>query len=488
MADPRLILALDIGTSAARAVLFDTQAGLVSQVRQPYPMLFPNPGWSEQDPEAIVEAVIAVLREAARALPPEDQLAGVVLSSQLYSIIALDSEGAPLSNSLTWGDTRSASFADAIRSQAESSELIRRTGCPIQAIYPLSKILWLKANLDLPEDVRFISIKDYVLLRLTGQLISDWSMASASGLLNIAGLGWDDEALSICGITTDNLPELVSTRHIIRHWRADMAEHIGISATLPLIVGAGDAPLANIGVGAIESDTLAVNIGTSAAARVLIPEPQIDASGGLWTYVADVGKWTMGGIIGGAGAVYDWLLKKLLFSGRDASIEELYAEADRLAASVDPGAEGLLFLPYLAGEQSPGWNPASRGLIHGLSFNHGTGHLVRAALEGIAFSLFRVMQAVDAVRQSTTTTIRLTGGLTSSPVFRQILKDVFGIPVFVPTSTESSARGAAILGWLALGEGDDYAAFRRGAYQLLPDNKTHAFYQTKFQDFCNLND
>jgi gluconokinase len=485
------ILAVDIGTSAARALLFDEEASLISQVRQPYPTLFPQPGWNEQEPDTVVGAVVKVLQEAVASLEDARQLHGIVLSSQMYSILALNREGVPLSNSLTWADTRSSAEIAAKRQNLAQSGIVERTGCPLQAIYPLAKVLWLKANLELPQDAKFVSIKEYVVFRLTGQLLSDWSIASATGLLNIARYCWDEDALAVCELTPENLPQLVSPRHVIRDWHPDIARQIGIPNHLPLILGSGDAPLANIGAGAIHPSTLAVNLGTSGAARMLISSPQIDSEGRLWTYVADEEKWVLGGIIGGAGAVYDWLLRKHIFPEWNDSTEQLYAVADNLAGSVNAGADDLLFVPYLAGEQSPGWSSGSRGLIAGLSFHHEPRHTIRATLEGIAFSLFRVAQIVEDLWEGPTQKVYLTGGLTASKLLCQIISDIFGVPVVVPDSPESSARGAAVLGWLALGQADSYEPFFSAVgYQelLVPHEDMHRFYQKRFDAFCSLND
>ncbi|NWF69151.1 MAG: gluconokinase [Chloroflexi bacterium] len=471
------ILAVDIGTSGARAVLFDTQARALAQARVPYAMRFPRDGWAEQDPETVVQAVLHVLKAGVRALPKDMPLAAVVLSAQMYSILALSTGGEVLSPSLTWADTRSAPFAVAARARS-TAELALRTGCPLQASYPLAKIMWLRAQGHLPPDARFVSIKDYVTLRLCGQMLADWSCASASGLLDIHQMQWDAEALALCGITPAHLPPLCSPRHLVRAWAANTLHYTGLPPEAPLILGAGDAPLANIGVGATAAGTLAVNIGTSAAARVLTTNPRVDAAGRLWTYVADEGHWTTGGIIGGGGMVYEWLVNTLLDGERG---EQRFAEAERLAATVPAGADGLLFIPYFSGEQSPGWNPQARGLLFGLTLAHGRGHLLRAGIEGLMFALRRAADVLAG--QSPFDTVYLTGGVTASPLWAQTLADVFGVRVVVPQSSESSARGAAILGWLALGAAADYAAFAQPEHALLPDAGRHTLYTERCAAF-----
>ncbi len=487
MPEQQFILAVDIGTSAARSVLFDEQANLIAQVRQPYPIMSPYQGWSEQKPDQIAQAVIQVIRDGISSLPSPDALAGIVFSSQMYSLLVLDSDGKSLTNSLTWADTRSAAQADRLRADPDIAALAVKTGCPLRSLYPLAKILWFKANLDLPSDARFVSIKDYVIFRLTSQLLTDWSTASASGLLNIAARRWEEDMLAACGITVENLPELVSPRHIVKTWQPDIIQQAGIPPDCPLVMGAGDAPLSSLGAGAIDASKLTVNVGTSAAARVIIPEPDVDPGGRLWTYIADVDRWVMGGIMGSAGSVFDWLLDTIVLTGDDMPPQHLYDLADHLAGSAPPGAEDLIFVPYYSGEQSPGWNPNLRGFMYGMTFQHGKPHIVRAFLEGLTYALLRVRRAVEESQSQSIQEIYLTGGLTTSSVWPQIIADVFGKPAVLPASQEGSARGAAMLGWIALGAADDYHRFQdESAVRIFPNSENHALYQERYRLFCSL--
>lgn len=483
----RLILAVDIGTSGARGLLFDERAEVVAQTRQPYSTLYPRPGWSEQEAGAVAAAVILALREmGAQAAEAHWRVEAVVLSAQMYSILAVDDQGHPLTHSLTWGDMRAAATADHLRAQA-SSALAGRSGCPTQAIYPLSKIRWLVDEGGLPAAVKFVSIKDYVVFRLTGRWLADWSTASASGLLDIRRHDWDDEALALAGLSRRSLPELASPREALRGWQPHLREVVGISDDVPLILGAGDAPLANIGVGATAPGTLAINLGTSAAVRALIAQPETDPSGRLWTYIADVDRWVIGGIIGAGGVVYEWLLKELFSSAAESSPDAIFRAADRLARQVPPGADDLLFVPYFAGEQSPGWNATARGMIHGLTLRHHSGHLIRAAVEGLVFALTRVVRLIEDLRAAPITAGYITGGLAASDVALHTLADTLGVPVIKPESPESSARGAAILGWLALGAARSDAEFERAESQIMPDAALRGFYQDRYNAFCELN-
>ncbi len=490
------ILSVDIGTSATKAVLFDTDLNQVAIVRKPYPILAPHRGWSEQQPEVIFDAVLRAIREIATSLPESSRISGVSFSSQLYSILAVDADGKALTNSLTWSDTRSAEIAQSISQRPEAQGLYQRTGCPIDAIYPLAKIQWLKENFALPENAKFTSIKEYVIFRLIGQWAADWSIASATGLFDIKEHHWDETALSLLNITSANLSELAPPRNIFTSWNQEIIDLIGLPPDTPLIIGGGDGPLASVGVGAYSSDTLAVNVGTSAAARLIISEAKVDPEGRLWTYVVDEDLWVIGGIVSSGGIVYDWFLKNF-FSGMeetekpkawDAPIHEYAA---RIASAVPPGAENLLFVPYLGGEQCPVWCPHTRGSFFGLDFRHRRGHFVRAVLEGITRSLYVVSESIQAMLKGQFNEIRVTGGLTSSPLWLQIAADMFGVPLAVPESAEGSARGAAMLAVVSLGlraNLQDFAALAAARKRVHPREEIHAYYQEQYQKFQKLLD
>jgi gluconokinase len=488
-----LILAVDIGTSATKAVLFDTDAKQVAIARKHYSILAPHKGWSEQEPEVVFNGVLAALQEIVRAVPEGGLILGVAFSSQLYSILAVDTEGNALTNSLTWSDTRSAEVAQEIGQHPEARSVYRRTGCPIDAIYPLAKIRWLKENTDLPESIKFVSIKEYVICRLTGRWVVDWSVASATGLFDIEEYKWDEAALALLEINPTNLSELVPPKQIFSKWNPKIIELTGLSANTPLIIGGGDGPLASVGVGAFNSNMLAVNVGTSAAARSIISEAKVDPAGRLWTYVVDEGLWVIGGIVSSGGIVYDWSLRNF-FSGidkgeADSSTQHTLDYAESLAAAVPPGAEGLLFVPYLGGEQCPDWQPNTRGSFFGLDFRHHRGHFIRAVLEGITRSIYRVSESIQPILKGQFSEMRVTGGLTSSPLWLQIAADMFGVPIVVPESAEGSARGAAMLGLIALGIRSGIKDFDDPAgdwKQVCPRAEVYAYYQAQYQKFQKL--
>jgi gluconokinase len=413
----------------------------------------------------------------------------------LYSLLAVDAEGNVLTNSLTWSDTRSAEVARVIGQRPEAWDIYQRTGCPIDAIYPLVKIQWLRENTELPGTVKFVSIKEYIIYKLIGRWVADWSIASATGLFDIEKYRWDETALSLLNISPANLSELVPPKRIFTSWKPEIIRLTGLSPDTPLIIGGGDGPLASVGVGAYSPSTVAVNVGTSAAARSIISEAKVDPEGRLWTYVIDEDLWVIGGIVSSGGIVYDWLLKNFFSgmeeSGTDEFIEQIHKYADRLAAAVPPGAENLLFIPYLGGEQCPDWHPHTRGSFFGLDFRHHRGHFARAVLEGITRSIYRVSETIQPMLNVQLDEVRVTGGLTSSPLWLQIAADMFGVPIVVPETAEGSARGAAMMALISLGVRsniEDFADVVVARKRVYPTEEIHIYYQKQYQQFQRLLD
>lgn len=493
MREKEFILTLDIGTGATKAVAFDTDLRPVSIVRRHYPILVPQRGWSEQEPGVIWNAVLEAMREIISALPNGSHVLGISFSSQMYSILAVNSQGEALTHSLTWSDTRGAKIAQEIRRLPQAQQIYQNSGDPIDAIYPLTKILWLQRNLELPAGVRFISIKEYVLYRLTGQFVVDWSVASASGLFNVKTRRWDETALSLLHITPAQLSEPVSPRHIVPGLDGEVARQVGLPVETPLIIGGGDGPLASLGVGACTPTVLAVNVGSSAAARLIVGEPWIDPDGKLYTQIADENLWVVGGIVSSGGIVYDWFLRNCMAKSAEFDagtwLEEIHGNAERWASAVPAGADGVIFVPYLAGEQCPGWQPETRGAFWGLDFRHQQGHLTRAVLEGITFSIYRIIERIQTTLALQFDEVRVSGGLTSSAVWLQIAADVFGYPIAVPDTTEGSARGAAVLALLALGVYSTLEELTRRfdrEKRVLPQTDLLPLYREQYKRFLNL--
>ncbi len=455
MGGTAVVVGVDIGTTSAKSVAYDTGGRRLAAHSIGYPLDEPHPGYAEQDPRLIFDAVVGSVRAVVEQLPAP--VAGLSFSTAMHSLIGLAADGTPLTPSVTWADSRASAQAQRLRAAPSGLALHRRTGTPVHPMAPLPKLLWYaEQEPRLHERVaHWVSIKDYVLLRLTDTLITDHSVASATGLMNIHRLAWDAEALRFAGITEEQLPQLVPTTHVLRGLTAEAARATGLSADTPLVVGAGDGPLANLGLGAVYPGEVACSIGTSGAMRVMVERPGVDPLGGVFCYALTEQRWVVGGAINNGGLVLQWAGEALAPELGEHGEEELLD----LAAHAPVGSGGLIMLPYLLSERAPHWSALPRGAYVGLTHGHRREHLVRAALEGVCQQLALVLASVRAagneVRQ-----IRASGGFARSELWRQILADVLGMPVWFPAGNEGSSFGAALLGMEALGliESIDVAA------------------------------
>lgn len=445
MTEP-LVLGVDIGTTSTKVVACDPGGSALAAATAGYPLDEPSPGYAVQDPEAIVTAVCDSVREVVAAVGAE-RVAGLCLSAAMHGLVGLDGTSQPLTPVLTWADTRARNQAERLRAEPGGLALHRRTGTPVHAMSPLPKLMWFAEHEPaLFASVRhWIGVKEYIVLRLSGELVMDHSMASGSGLMQLATLQWDEEALSIAGLRPDRLPPLVPTRTQLPLPPA-VAADLGLRAGTPLVVGAGDGPLANLGVGAVHAGVAACSLGTSGALRVMVDTPSVDPQGRMFCYALTEDRWVVGAAISNAGAVLDWASDALAPDLGEDAAESLL----ELAARAPVGAGGLLMLPFLLGERGPHWSAVPRGAYVGLTRSHRREHLVRAALEGVAQQLALVLASMRAAGL-VVDQVRATGGLARSSFVRRLLADALGLSVAVPTGTEGSSRGAALLAMETLG-------------------------------------
>ncbi|GIG28174.1 gluconokinase [Cellulomonas marina] len=440
-----LVLGVDLGTTSTKVVAFDTAGTLVASASHGYPLEEPHPGHAVQDPDLILAAVHAALRDVVMEVGAE-RVAALSFSSAMHSVLGLSPTLEPLTEVVTWGDTRAAAQAERLRSAPGGLALHRRTGTPLHPMSPLPKIVWFhEQEPKLCERVGFwVGIKEYVLLRLCGALVVDHSIASATGLMEMATLAWDAEALALAGITAEQLPEIVPTTHVLTGLTEAGAAATGLPADTRVVVGAADGPLANLGVGAVRPGVAACSLGTSGALRVVVDRPAVDPLGGVFCYALTPTRWVVGGAINNGGVVMGWARDTLAPDADDET--ELLA----LAEGVPVGAGGLLMLPYLLSERAPHWSSLPKGVFVGLTRSHGREHLVRAAVEGVCLQLATVLDAMRAAGFEVSE-VRATGGVMRSGLWRQTLADAFGMDVQLAEGQEGSGFGAALLGMEAIG-------------------------------------
>lgn len=440
------MIGLDLGTTSCKAVVLDGDGRPVASASESYPLRVPRRGWAEQDVQTIGGAAVRVLRAVASASPVAP--IGVALSGAMHSCLPVDADGNPLAPAMTWADNRAAALEAPIRAEVDVPCLYARTGCPIRSTYHPVRLRWWA---DEAPDVarrtaRYVGLKDWILHALTGTWAIDVGMASTTGLLDVATHTWDPDALAAARVRPGQLAPLVPSASVVGGLRRNVAAETGLPPGLPVVAGGSDGAMANLGTGISTPGHAVVTVGTSGAVRQLAARPWVDPSERTWCYVVDEDRWLIGGAINNGGLVLDWV-RALQYPGLSpaAGFARLAADAARVAA----GADGVFLLPYLTGERSPSWTPDDPAMLYGLRLEHGRAHLARAALEGVAHCLADVWQALPAPSAAGEIT-RLTGGITRTPLWGQIVADVLGVPLMAVEAADASATGAALLGLRAL--------------------------------------
>jgi len=449
------LIGLDIGTTSTRAIMFDEMGRIHHRAGVEYDTIYLPPNGAEQDPEKIFTAVLeSVASLMSEARVPHRKIVGMGISSALYSVIPVGNSGEALSPMLIWADGRSSEVAKSLRETLDYKKIYHLTGCPLQPLYPLAKLRWLRQSRPevFQQAVKFISIKEYVLYRLFGEYVVDWSLASAAGLFNIQGLHWEEEALLAAGIKVGHLSQAVPPSYILRGIKEPYAGKIGLPHDLPVVIGAGDGPLANLGAGFLAKGQVNIDIGTSGAIRMIASRPLLDAKQRIWCYCLAEDFWVAGGIISNAGNVMRWL-RDIVGDAENAVASRLGISPDeffsKYAGQIPAGSDKLVFLPFLNGERNPYWNADARGVFAGLGFTHSKQHIVRSVLEGIAYSIYSIYLALDQLDHIEE--VRLTGGFAKSDLWCRILAGVLDRTVSIPQVTEGSALGAAIMAGKYLG-------------------------------------
>lgn len=448
-------LGIDLGTGSCKTVVVDENAQILGFGAGDYFSDSVQSKWREQDPEAMVNGMIHSVKAAiSDAGVSGKNCAGLSLGAALHGILAVDRKGLPLTGVMTWADDRASGQARKAKETGTAESLYDDTGCPIHWMYPLYKIRWLReeAPAVFRQADRFISAKEFIIKRLVGDYIVDYSLAAGSGLLNTHTLSWSQAALDLLGIGTDQLSALSPPTETFHRISPDIAAAMGLLPETPFVLGSSDAANSNLGAGAVQPWQSTCMVGTSGAFRIISPKPILDPEARSWCYAVDVDKWLVGGAINNGGVALSWLQdmfnSALSPAGESRSLS--FNDLVDLAARVETGAQGVVCLPFFAGERSPYWNLNARAMFFGLSLKHDARHLARSLLEGVAFrmrSLHEVLCEIsEDIRQ-----VRASGGFTRSSLWLQIISNTLNSELVVPKWGETSSLGAAF--WAMLGTG-----------------------------------
>ena len=488
------LLGIDIGTSACKAALFDRKGQVLAAANGEYPVYYPEEGWAEQNPEewwsAVCEAVRQVIRKAG--IQPEE-IAGVGIDGQSWSAIAIDKGGKVLTNTPIWMDTRAQSICDRLNEEIGEDEIFRIAGNSLQPSYTTAKILWYKENL--PEVYckiyKILQSNSYIAFKLTGQISQDLSQGYGLHCFDMRTGQWDEEMCRKMGIPRDFLPEIVPSDRIIGTVTKKAAEESGLAEGTPVAAGGLDAACGTLGAGVIHSGETQEQGGQAGGMSICIEKYQADPRLILGFHVIP-GKWLLQGGTTGGGGVMRWFEREFADYERLMREQTGISSLDQLneiAEKVKPGCDGLVFLPYMAGERSPIWNPYAKGVFYGLDFSKTKGHMVRACMEGVAFSLRHNLETAEEAGAKAEI-LRAMGGSANSLLWTQIKSDVTGKTMAVPASDTATTLGAALLAGVGTGFYKDYeeavAETVKVTRKHQPDSEKKAVYDKNYETYLEL--
>ena len=480
------MLGLDIGTSGAKAVIVDTAGNIVGVGRREYGLATPRPGWAEQDPALWIDAAVRTTREALAqaAIRPHD-IAAIGLSGQMHTTVCLDRHGAPLRPAITWADQRTAPQVQAVYRRLGRERLAHWTQNPLATGFTLANLLWLQEN----EPATYAAIahvllpKDYLRYYLTGEIGTDATDASGTSLMDVAAGRWNAELLDIFSINPAIVPEIHQSAAVAGTLRAEAASALGLRADIPVAYGSADQPAQAVGNGIIRPGVLSSTIGTGGQLLAPNAAPAYDPELRLHTFCHAVPNlWYNLAAILTAGLSFAWL--------RQVLHADSYAALADEAAKAPPGADGLFFLPHLAGERTPHMNPSARGVFFGLTLRHDRRHLARAVMEGVVFSLRQGLELIKSLGVPVKRVIA-SGGSTRHPLWLQLQADIYNAAVYQTRTEEAAAFGAALLGGVAagmFGSIDDACAatVRISDLVVQPDSGNVRLYDTLYRQYTEL--
>lgn len=482
----RYLLGLDIGTSGTKTVLFDERGNVMAEASECYPLSQPQNGWAEQDPlhwwEAVRETVPAVIKKSK---VNKKDVVGIGLSGQMHGLVMLSDKGNVLRPAILWCDGRTAKQCREMEAILGRERLIAITGNAAMEGFTAAKILWVRENEPaLYEQCKHVLLpKDYIRYRLCGTFAIDVADASGTQLLDVTKRQWSREVCEAFGVDMSLLPTVMESPEVSGYLRADVAAELGLPAGIPVAAGGGDNACAALGSGVCREGKAFTTVGTSGVIVAHTDTVKIDAGARYHTFCAAVpGAWHMLGITQFAGGSLNWFRNQI-------ATEYSYKELDSLCEKLPIGSDHLLFMPFLMGERNPLLGIKSRGVFFGLSAIHQKPHMGRAVMEGVAYSLYDLLEVFRSSGAACDDML-LCGGGAKSPFWTKMFADVYGIDVKTGASGESACLGAAILAGCAAGvyatvqEGCDATVQTGRSYTANAEN--HQAYMKFYRIFRNL--
>lgn len=485
------IVTVEIGTNAVRVMAFDLGGKVIGSMKGSYPTFHIEPDSSEQDPDQMFITMLYVMKNLIneKIHPASYEVVTICFCASMHSVLPIDKNGVPLGNAITWADNRGKHEAKDLKNSPLGREIYDATGTPIHPMSPLVKIAWL-GNHDkdrFKKTWKFLSIKSYIIQQLTRGYILDYSLASATGLMNIHNLSWEGRALDFAGITPELLPDMVPVFHSPGKLRKEYQKSLGLSDGVKIIVGSSDGCLATLGGGVWEEGKATVTIEDSGAVRVMGKEVLKDSQQRFFNYLLTEKSYISGGPTNNGGIIFEWFTKEFGDFKSPFDIGYTMDVLIREASAVPVGSEGLLFLPYLLGERAPIWNANARGCYFGVNINHNRHHFVRATIEGILYEMYSIGKTLREHREINSLTAN--GSFASIPLCTQMIADIFNMPVSIGDNPDSIARGAFLLGATDMGlfhNLDEAARSVELTTTYRPHRHNHSVYEKYFRVFERL--
>lgn len=455
---PSFVIAHDLGTTGNKATLYDREGRLAGSAFIAYGTEYAHTGWAEQNPDDWWRAVCQTTHNLLQTTgTKKEAIACITFSGQMMGAVALDAQARPLRNAIIWADQRALAQEAWVGERISGDRVYRITGNRLSASNSLAKILWIR---DHQPDIfagahKFVSAKDSIVARLTGAFVTDPSDASGTNVFDLERGVWSETMLDAVGLPIDKLPAIRQSIEVVGHVRAGVADEVGLAAGTPVVIGGGDGACAAAGAGVVAEGVAYNYVGSSSWIALSTAKPIYDPEYRTFTLGHVVPNQVMPiGTMQAAGASYQWARDQLAPLEVQAAKQlglSVYELMNLQIEQVQPGAEGLLYLPYLMGERSPRWNPYARGAFIGLTIRHTRAHMFRAVLEGVTMNL-RVI--LDAFRNQGTPigSMRVIGGGARGRIWNQIMADIYGVPVHrLAVLEEATSMGAALVGGVGVG-------------------------------------
>ena len=491
------LIGCDVGTGGTKSVVLSAEGTVAGADFQAYPLSIPRPGWAEQDPHDYWRAAVQTLQGALAASGASaSEILGISLSGLAPACVLVDRQFEALGPSHIWMDRRAIEECQWVRRTLGEETVQELTGNPIDPFYGVTKLLWEKRNEPdrYQEAHKWLNAKDYVLARLTGEALTDYSHAALGGIVfDIRRKRWDRDLVGAIGLDFDKLPEPHPCEEVIGHVTRPAAEATGLQEGTPVVAGGVDSSMAWLSSGIVEKGENCLTLGTTAVWGVVDDEPNFAPRMITYPHAANSRDTyaTVGAMVGGGGLLL-WFKENLgqdLVAEAEAEGRDPFDLMSEAAEPVPPGSDGLVVLPYFMGERTPIWDPSARGVVFGLSLSHGKGHLIRALMEGVAYGVRHNIEVARAAGISIRPEMSIVEGGARNALWRRIVSDVLDVEVTYRETAGGAPVGNAITAGVGVGVFPDFGVAKRqlsAGESTRPDKVSHKRYTKMYRIYREL--